>query len=170
MADAPPPPGPGTPPGQHDRTALVQAFQDVVRTEHEKRSAPLPPERPRSRLPFQLGLIGLAVALAAILVLQPAWLFSKPPVESPALREASLRARMFVQIERIEQFRSANARLPASLVEAGIDSTGMRYAISGSGYSLSGTNHQVTLTYLSSQAPKDFLGSSYRLFSERRHR
>lgn len=167
MADANSP-TPGTPPGPHDRSALVQAFQDVVRTEHDKRTNPPPVEKPASRLPFQLALIGLAFVLATILAMQPAWLFPKAPVESPALQEASLRVRMYVQIDRIEQYKSANGRLPATLGEAGIDSTGLRYSAGGDGYSLSGVNRGVSLTYSSSQAPKDFLGSSYRLLSQRR--
>jgi hypothetical protein len=167
MADATPPnPRPSSSP--HDRSALVQAFQDVVRDEQVKRTTPLKPERPASRLPFQIGMIAIAIVLAAILALQPAWLFPKPPTESPALQEASLRVRMYVQIDRIEQFRTAKARLPATLGEAGIDSTGLTYSAGSDSYSLSGVNRGVTLTYTSSQAPKDFLGSSYRLLAQRR--
>lgn len=170
MADATPPPAPAPPPGSHDRRALLQAYQDVVRTEHDKRTTQPVPELPQSRAPFWIAMGLLIAALTAILVVQPAWLFPKPPQESSELQTASLRVRMYVEIDRIEQFRSANGRLPATLTEAGADTSGLRYNAGGDSYSLEGTNRNVTLTYTSSQSPKDFLGNSYDLLAQRRRR
>ncbi len=170
MADAPPPPAPAPPPGSHDRSALLQAYQDVVRTEHDKRTTQPVPVLPPSRAPFWIAMGLLIAGLTSILVLQPAWLFPKSPAESSELRTASLRVRMFVEIDRIDQFRIANARLPATILEAGGDTTGLRYNVGGDSYSLEGTNHGVTLTYTSSQSSKDFLGNSYELLAQRRRR
>jgi len=170
MADATPPPAPTPPPGAHDRRALLQAYQDVVRTEHDKRTTQPVPVRPPSRAPFWVSTALLIGVLAGILVLQPGWLFPKAPQESMELRTASLRVRMYVEIDQIEAFRTANARLPATLAEAGADTTGLRYNAGGDSYSLEGENHGVTLTYTSSQSAKDFLGNSYELLTQRRRR
>ncbi len=170
MADATPPPPPAQPPGSHDRRALLQAYQDVVRTEHDKRTTQPVPVQPPSRAPFWASMGLLIAVLAGILVLQPGWLFPKAPEESIELRTASLRVRMFVEIDRIDQFRNENGRLPATLIEAGADTTGLRYSVGGDAYSLEGVNRGVTLTYTSSQSAKDFLGNSYQLLAQRRRR
>ncbi len=171
MADAPPPsPAPAQPPGSHDRRALLQAYQDVVRTEHDKRTTQPVPEVPPSKAPFWITMSLLIAVLGGILVIQPGWLFPKPPEESVELRTASLRVRMFVEIDRIEQFKTASGRLPATLGEAGADTTGLRYNVGGDAYSLEGTNKGVTLTYTSNQSAKDFLGNSYDLLAQRRRR
>jgi hypothetical protein len=169
MADATPP-APTPPPGSHDRRALLQAYQDVVRTEHDKRTTQPVPVKPESRAPFWVTMGLLIAGLTSILVLQPGWLFPKVPEESREIREASLRVMMFVEIEQIEQFRSANSRLPATLLEAGADTAGMNYNAGGDSYSLSGVNKGITLTYTSGQTPSDFLGNSYQLLAQRRHR
>ncbi len=171
MADAQPP-APATPPGPHDRSALLHAYQAVVRNEQEKRSSqahPIVVSRP-SRAPFWLSMGAIIALLTAVLVLQPAWVFPRPAEEGPELRQASLRVRMYVEIDRIEQFHSANGRFPATLTEAEADSTGLTYTAGADGFSLSGQNHGVTLTYTSSQPSKEFLGNSYEILAQRRRR
>jgi hypothetical protein len=170
MADAKPPRRPTPPPGTHDRRALLQAYQDVVRTEQDKRATQPLPAKPESRVPFWVAMGLLIVCLTGILVLQPAFLFPKPPEEGREIREASLRVRMYLEIDRIEQFRSANSRLPQTLIEAGADTNGLTYNVGAEGYSLAGVSHGITLSYVSGQSPKDFLGTSYQLIAQRRHR
>jgi len=113
-----------------------------------------------------MGLV--AFGLAATLFLQPAWLFPRAPEESPALREASVRVLMYVAIERIEQFRAEHGDLPQTLLEAGSDTTGLSYTVGPSGYSLTGQNRGVTVTYSSGTSPREFLGNSYQLIAQRR--
>ena len=170
MADATPPPSSAQPPGQHDRRALLQAYQDVVQNEKEKRTTQPVPILPPSRAPFWIVMGALIAVLAGILVLQPEWLFPRVPAEGQEIREASLRVRMYVEIDRIERYRSANSHVPATLSEAGADTTGLTYNAGADGYSLEGRNDGMTLTYTSSQSPKDFLGTSYQLLTQRRLR
>jgi hypothetical protein len=161
-----PPSSPTPSPGQHDRTKLLEAYQNLVRSEQEKRQSASHPVvvRPPSRAPFWVTMSLLIVGLSSVLVLQPAWLFPQPVEETPALKEASLRVRMFVEIDRIEQFRSNNGRLPASLREAKADSTGLQYRPQQDAYSVVGRNGPLALTYTSTaMAPRDFLGQSYQL-------
>ncbi len=161
------PPRPSASSGQPDRRALLQAYQDLVRASQEK-PRPAAPEKPKLR-PFYVGMLALAVVLAAAVVLQPSFLFNRPPAEPPALQEASLRVRMYVQIERLEQYRTANGRPAAKLAEAGVDSAGLLYQVTGEGYSLTGRNGPITLTYTSGTSPEAFLGNSYQLVRSRSH-
>ena len=186
MADTPRPSGPrrstganpapgaagGTPgastTGSHDRQALLKAYQDVVQEQKDKRNGPgTAPAAAASRAPFWIFSLALAAGLAATLVLQPEWLFPKAPPEPPALQETSLRVRMYVEIDHIEAFKAAEGRLPATLLEAKGDTTGLTYAPGEGGYSLTGRNGSISLTYASSQAPREFLGDSYTLISRR---
>lgn len=177
MADTPRPSGPRRPTGStpappsadpNDRQALLKAYQDVVQEQKDKHGGPSAlPAAPPSKAPFWIFMLTLAAGLTAILVLQPEWLFPKVPPEPPALREASLRVRKYVEIDHIESFKAAEGRLPATLLEAKGDTTGLTYAPGEGGYSLTGRNGAISLTYASSQAPREFLGDSYTLISQR---
>jgi hypothetical protein len=154
-------------PGSPDRRALAQAFQDVVRTEQGKQ-----PKRPEPRLGSgrrgaRPVLFLVAVGLLLTLLTQPRWLFRRPPEEPPALQEASLRVRMYVEIDRVERFRTESGRLPQTLLEAGADTSGLTYTPGEGGYTLRGVNNGLTLTYRSDMAPREFLGESYRLITQR---
>ncbi len=158
-------------PSGPDRRKLIEAYQDVVRSEREKRQSrpPLEPEPPRHRLAVFLSLV--AVALAALLVLQPTWLFSSaPPPEPPAVKEASLRLAMFRAIELVNAYHQVQGRLPVSLADAGADTSGLRYERTADGYRLVGTNGPVTLTYTSPADPHEFLGNSYAIIRGRKAR
>jgi hypothetical protein len=168
MAEPTPPAPPHRTTGAPDRKALVEAFQDVVRTEKEKQTGDLHAVTDRPYLYAVLMMI-LAVASATILVKQPAWLFSRPPEQPLELREASLRVRMFVEIDKIDRFKSAKGKLPETLTDAGVDTSGLGYVLTGSGYTLTGTDRRgLSLTYYSTTPPKEFLGKSYSLISARK--
>lgn len=153
--------------GLPDRRALLQAYQDVIRTSNEK-PAPPPPE-PASRLPFWIGSIGLIVGLTVVTLWQPEWLFTPQFKESPALSEASLRVRIYSEILRVERFQAGNSRLPISLQEARGDTTGVDYEATKTGYLLTGKSGPLTIIYKSEIPPKQFLGNSYALIRARRH-
>jgi hypothetical protein len=111
---------------------------------------------------------GLTIAgLTALLVFQPGWLFNRPPAEPPQLQEASLRIRMYVEIEKLQRYRTEKGRWPATLLEAGGDSTGLTFQRLGDGYLLSGSNGPIRLDYKPTTSAEAFLGNSYRLVRER---
>ncbi len=169
MAEPTPPPAPSpAPSGQPDRRALLEAYQSLVKSEQDRRvsAAHLPPDRPSGQ-GFWIGALVAIVALAGLLFLQPGWLFTKPVQESTTLMDASLRVRMFVEIERIEQFRRDSTRLPATLDEAGVPGDGLDYDVEDGHYTLTGTNGPRVLAYSSDTPPETFLGDSYRLIRER---
>lgn len=169
MSPLPDPPQPSpAPQGDPDRRALLEAYQDVVREDTDRRnSQPTVPTLP-SRTGVRLLTGALLVALVVVLVQRPAWLFTRPPVEPPALQDASLRVRMYVEIDRVERFRAGRGRLPATLAEAGGDSTGLRYQVVDTGFTLAGQNGGTALTYSSATRAKDFLGDSYTIIRNRK--
>ncbi len=168
MAEPTPPAPPSTPTGTPDRKALVEAFQDVVRTEKEKKTGDMHPVSEKSYV-YSVVMVVLAVATATILVIQPAWLFPKAIEQPAALREASLRVRMYVEIDKIERYKSAKGTYPETLAAATVDSTGLKYVVSGSGYTLTGADRKgLSLTYYSSTPPKEFLGNAYSFISSRK--
>lgn len=155
-----PPAKPLRPPsGKVDRRALLQAYQEVVRTTKLK-PAPKRAEAP-DRRPFWIGVGATIAGLVALLVFQPSWLFNRPEPETPQLQEASLRIRMYVEIDRVERFKAAAGRWPTDLLEAGGDSTGLVFERRGEGFILSGNNGIIQLRYQSGSPAEAFLGNSY---------
>ncbi len=152
--------------GLPDRRALLQAYQDVIRTANEK-PAPPPPEPP-SRLPFWITAATLIVTLTVLTFWQPPWLFTPDVKDSPAMVEASLRVRLYGEILRIERFQAGNGRLPGTLAEARGDSTGVKYEPTKTGYTLTGHSGALTIVYKSEIPPKQFVGNSYALIRARR--
>lgn len=157
-----PPPRRHPPPsGKVDRRALLQAYQEVVRTTKQK-PAPKKPEGPKRR-PFWIAVGATIAGLVALLVVQPGWMFNRPPAEPPQLQEASLRIRMYVEIDRVERFRAAKGRWPATLTEAGGDSAGLSFERRGDGYIMGGRNGVIELRYKSGTPAEAFLGNSYQM-------
>lgn len=159
--DDPPAPPHRPPSGKVDRQALLQAYQEVVRTTKRKPAA----KRAAApvRRPYWIGVGATIAGLVALLVFQPRWLFNRPAPETPQLQEASLRIRMYVEIDRVERFKAAQGRWPTDLLEAGGDSSGLTFERRAEGFILSGSNGVIQLRYQSGSPPEAFLGSSYDL-------
>lgn len=98
-----------------------------------------------------LFFVLVVVATGYVWLGTPSWAqMAIPPEPTRELRDASLRLGLYVQAQRIEQFRSTRGRLPASLREAGPPLPGIRYeATPRDTYHLIGTNEDVTLFYSS---------------------
>ena len=154
--------------GGPDRRALIQAYQDLVKSEserklHEGHDSPAPPRRQT----FSLIMLAVSLVTLAVLVIQPAWLFTPPLEESREYQEAGLRVGMYREIQRIEEYRQANGRLPASLTEARADTTGLTYQVQGQDYSLTGRSGGIEISYSSTMPPAEFVGASYDLIRGR---
>jgi hypothetical protein len=156
------------PKGSMSREALLAAKYAVIEDQARKRveaAKAAPP--PKSRRGVQVTLVVLAVALAALLVVRPAWLFPTIEVESAVMKEASLRVRIYIEAERVERYRRGAGRLPTSLLESGGDTTSLQYLQDGRSYSITGGNDGHVLTYRSTMPATEFLGSSYALIRAR---
>lgn len=162
------PPRPPAPSGQPDRRALLEAYQNLVRSEHDKRLSHAEPQPAvSSGNGFWITMVLVIAALASLLVVQPGWLVTPRVQEPPAVSEASLRVRMYVEIERINQFRSDSGHLPATLAEAQVPGDGLTYQVQDGRYTLTGVNGSLALAYTSDTPPDSFLGDSYRLIRDR---
>jgi hypothetical protein len=151
--------------GKVDRRKLLEAYQEVLRTTKEKPALKriVAPDR----RPYWIA-VGLTIAgLVALLIFQPPWVFNRPPAEPPQLREASLRVRMYVEIDRVDRFKEAKGRWPASLQEAGGDTLGLTFERRGEGYILTGQNGPISLRYVYGSSAEGFLGNSYQLIQGR---
>jgi hypothetical protein len=149
------------------REALLAAKQALIQDQVRKRIEDATPPPPTSRRGVRLAMAAIALALAALLGVRPAWLFPRPPTESPALQEASLRVRIYIETELVERYRQNEGRLPATLLESGGDTTGLKYAQDGRSYTITGKNGGIELTYRSTVPATEFLGNSYDLIKAR---
>lgn len=153
------------------REALLGAKQALIQDQERKRVEDLkaaPP--PKSRRGMQVTLMVIALALATALMARPAWLFPPLEVESPMLKEASLRVRISIEAERVERFRRSAGRLPSTLLESGGDTTSLQYLQDGRSYSITGVSDGRQLTYRSTMTATEFLGNSYALIRARSRR
>jgi hypothetical protein len=116
-------------------------------------------KRGRGNQPLMLGI--LALVSGYLWFGQPAFLEPKPldPV-SAELAEAGLRFEMSIIIGNITQYASENGRLPTTLADAYEARPGFQYQAQGDGFSLSGTEGELSLQYESSQDVMNFLGNA----------
>lgn len=130
-----------------------QAKEDRARAERSRRS----PER---RIPIWL-VVGLGLVAAWLWLIPPPFLrVEEPPPRSGAQEEAALRFAVYVQAQRIEEFRNRSGRLPESLEEVGPPMPGMHYVRLSDGlYQLTGTSDRSRLTYRSDLSLSDFARS-----------
>ena len=163
------PPRPTGSSGGPDRRDLVDAYQNLVKSEQDRQAAEQhgrpQPEVKRRWLGLGLGLI---LACAAILYTKPAWLFTPPPPpEPPALQEASIKLAIYRAAMRIDAFLRSNGRLPETAAEAGAQVAGTVYAPAEDHYTITATSGSHTVTYDSRTPLTVFLGDSYDLIKQR---
>lgn len=144
-----------------DKRELLEAFEGVVSREREKiverRSLPM------ARRTHVLVIIVCVLswgALAYVWLVRPPWLFPGDPAAAlaPAEREARLRFAIYLERERVLDYRETHHRLPASLAEAGDVEDGVEYTVSGeSTFVVSAMIRDSLLTLNESQAADDLL-------------
>ena len=156
-----------------DRRALVEAYENLVRDEKTKREAAAHPSgatalETSQKLFWAMAAVTI-VAGSMILMSRPAWFFGPPAaVESPRVREASLRLAIAREAVRVERYRKATGALPSSLEQAGAGPTGLVYTRAGSeSFTLAGTAGTIHLTYRSIDTLATFLGDSPEIIRHR---
>lgn len=129
--------GPGSESGEpepSDKRELLEAFDGVVTRERERaRESNLRPVARRTHTAVLALCILSWGALAYTWLAKPAWLFPPDPAASrtPSEREARLRFGLYLERERVLEFRATHRRLPATLAEAGDVEEGIEYTVSG---------------------------------------
>ena len=114
------------------KQALLDAFDNVLKKQAEERDAERRDAearrggRSRVRPSIMLSAV-LAVFLCAYLYIEhPDWLFpSSAPVESVAIREASLRIAMANAAQHVERYHQRTGRLPKTLADVGTEVAGI---------------------------------------------
>lgn len=134
--------------------SLVGEFiEEKSREEREEKAR----QGPRKRNPIVLPLLTvlcLAVWIAPSLM---------PPRESqiaPELIERSARLNLYLTSLRVREYLARNKRLPADLVQAGADTTGISYSpLTNSQFELSTRVQGARMVYRSVQPDSVFLGN-----------
>ena len=147
----------------HDsRHALANAFQDVLKADHERRAAARRPVAPRKPWLGIISLVILAAAAGWLAVERPAWLFPAAVAEDPAREDAGLRLTMYSAATRLNAYRSATKRYPARLEDLpGISTRDLRYErVADTVFVLRGRRGSAVLTLHSRDALEPFLGTT----------
>lgn len=174
------PNAPPTPPGGpvQEKQALLEAFDDVLKADAERRAAEAaqagaPDRGPRIVTPVAaVGLLTLAMLLTSIFVTRPPWMgFPDGYVEPPVVQDASLRLSIYHARQRVEQYRSQYHALPATLDAAGVSDPALRMTVvSGSLYVIEGGNDSISLALRSDEPVRPFLGDAYNVIAGGRTR
>ncbi|MDA0327455.1 MAG: hypothetical protein O2958_00380 [Gemmatimonadetes bacterium] len=150
-------------PGQEAADVVAEVLKHAAAREQASKRRETPKGPPKWMLPLTLNLGVLALYF---LIAQPDFLVVNPldDPRPPAEVIASTRTAMYFDgISRIESFRAANGRLPATLVEAGsqLAAQGIDYSVQGdSTYLLITTIQTETIVYDSAtQTAADFAGN-----------
>lgn len=144
------------------RRALADAFQDVLKADHERREAErrgAPKRRP------WLGMVSLLIFSLTVTWLaidRPAWLLPAPVVEQPGRDDAGLRLTMYAAATRLHAYRSTAHRYPARLEDVpGVATRDLRYERrDDTTFVLRGRRGSATLTLGSRDDLGAFLGTS----------
>lgn len=120
------------------------------------------------------GLVWTCLALVlmtsgAVITLRPEWVFAPDPTrESPELSDASLRLAMVRERQRIEAFRMAEGRLPATVAEVGGNLPQLELITDPEGgYILRHSSGGAPLELRSTDALEGFLGNSLQVILSR---
>jgi hypothetical protein len=146
-------PPPGSP--ASSGSEIADALADVLEHTAKRAEAEASAEKPRDRSSaFHWFGLGILTAISAYLWFgAPDWIQPEPPPPPTVqLEEAGLRLNLYLQAMRIERFRTAEGRLPASLVEAGDPISNIEYQRMDEGtYHLSGTSDNMVLGFTSTE-------------------
>jgi len=146
--------------GQEAADAVAAVLKHAA--EHDKAAREKPKKKKQPKWMLPLG-VNLAVFAVYLLIAPPAWRgwVTVNPIEGPTpqIRRDGLRTAMYLQAQRIEQYRIDHGALPETLADAGSPIPGVEYHRQGKTYQLVGTSGQAALVYDSSESLADFGGS-----------
>jgi len=144
---------------QAEAEAAVRA---VMRREEEKAAMRRALEQPvRSAPPYKLLLLlTLLLFNGYVWFGQPTWLkFREPELPAPSYYASSWKIAVFLQRQRIEEYRQARGYIPATAQQAGPPVTGVRYTpIEKKDYQLSAGYGEKQVVYHSSDSLSVLLG------------
>lgn len=164
----------GSPTASPEKKALLEAFDTVLKTKADEREAErlaadaLRRGRSTSRFLVLASTTILLFVGVYVFVERPDWIFpSPPPLESLAVREASLKISVANAAQHVERYRQQNGQLPVTLAQAGAHGTAITYDRLTGGYRLEAEIGEVRVTYRSGESLNRFVGNSFKVISRR---
>jgi hypothetical protein len=165
---------PASPTASPEKKALIEAFDSVLKTKEDERQAARAAaeaqRRARGASRLVMGVCASIVmfVLVYLYVERPDWVFPAPsPLESLAVREASLRITVANAAQHVERYRKQSGQLPTTLQLAGAHGEGLGYDRMASGYQITGHAGDVQVIYRSSEPLTRFVGNSFKVISRR---
>ena len=157
------------------KKALLDAFDTVLRTAAEERELERASAEARrrnqgiSRLLMVVCTTIIVFVLVYLYVERPEWAFPAASMpESTAVREASLRISVANAVQHVERYRQQRGALPATLEQAGANSTSLSLSTtSGGGYRVQGEGDGVLVTYSAGESLTRFIGNSFEVIARR---
>jgi hypothetical protein len=138
--------------------SLVGEFMEEKRKERQEEKAR---QVPRKRNPF---IVPLLVALCSAIWIAPSLMPPREPVLSPATLEQGAKLTLYLASLKVKNYHATHNRLPPTLTQAGVDTTGIGYVRSSdSVFELSTRVLGSRLVYRSTLPDSLFLGSNLRL-------
>ena len=133
--------------------AIVGEFIEEKRREIKEEKERL---APRKRSPFVLPFL---MVLCLAVWIAPSLMPPREPVLEPEMIERGARLNLYLVSLRIRQYQAQHKQLPATLQQAGVDTTGLTYTRhSSSVYELSTQVLGSKMVYRSTQPDSLFLG------------
>jgi len=138
--------------------SLVGEFMAEKRKEQQEEKAR---QAPRKRNPF---VVPVLLALCLAVWSAPSLMPPREPVLTPETLERSARLTLYLASLRVRQYHQVNKRLPANLVQAGVDTTGIVYLRNNdSQFELSTRVQGARMVYRSALPDSVFLGANLRI-------
>lgn len=120
--------------GQETADVVAAVLKHAAERDEAAKKKMAPKAQPIWMLP--LGLM-MSVLAGFLLVAPPAWVVVNPiAAQAPEEQLLNVRTAIAIYGQRIETFRNANGRLPATLAEAGVTVEGIDYTPQGESYLL----------------------------------
>lgn len=166
-----PPNDPPNPSIRQSKEALLEAAQAAI-ADHKNRPPVLPGGRKvggSGRVVFRLVLVGLMVAGASVLSVQPEWLVGpKLPADDAAVQTASATLSLVDVVSKIEAYTTVQGRLPTKLSDVGVRNAAIRYRIVGeSAFELSLSAGDTTVALRSTDSLKPRMVEAIRVLQRR---
>lgn len=133
--------------------AIVGEFVEEKRREIKEEKAR---QAPRKRSPF---VVPLLLVLCALVWVSPSLMPPLEPTVAPEIIERGARLNLYLASLRIRQYEAQHKRLPANLIQAGVDTAGVTYSHNNSVFELSTHVLGSKMVYRSTQPDSLFLGA-----------
>ena len=138
--------------------SLVGEFMEEKRRERQEEKAR---QVPKKRNPF---LVPLLMALCAAIWVAPSLMPPREPVLTQETLENSAKLTLYLASIRVRSYLDTHKRLPPTLAQAGVDTTGLSYVrTSNSVFELSTRVQGTRLVYRSTIPDSVFLGPNLRV-------